>query len=271
VFDLPPPSDDGLLIPDVKPWSADKHYFLRRFVDGFTTAMRDKWPELHYVDLFAGAGIERVEGLGLDWGSPLIAAQAPYNFTRLHLCELDADKFRALSVRVAGFGQPQPPQLIHGDANSAVKAIVPTLPARALSLAFLDPYGLHLHYRSVAGIAARKVDLIIFFPDHLDALRNWEAYYADDPESNLDLFLGTGEWRTRKAQTPPDRWVDVLREIYEAQLRKLGYTEFEYERIRRTDGRPLYRLIFCSRDKAGGKIWRGISHRSPDGQGQFQW
>ncbi|MDB5320003.1 MAG: hypothetical protein JWN40_1634 [Phycisphaerales bacterium] len=271
MFDLEPPRDDGLLTPDVKPWSADKHYFLRRFIDGFTTAMRDKWPALHYIDLFAGAGIENVEGLGLDWGSPLIAAQAPHRFTRLHLCELDKDKFAALQIRSTGFPQPQMPQLLHGDANKKVAEIVRTLSHGTLSLAFLDPYGLHLHYQALQQIASRKADLIIFFPDHLDALRNWEAYYADDPESNLDLFLGTGEWRMRKAQTPPDRWIDVLREIYEQQLRKLGYTEFEYERIRRSDQRPLYRLIFCSRDKAGGKIWRGISQRSPDGQGQFQW
>jgi three-Cys-motif partner protein len=233
--------------------------------------MRNKWPELHYVDLFAGAGIERVEDLGLDWGSPLIGAQAPYRFTRLHLCEWDKEKFDALVIRIAAVSQPQPPQLIRGDANVSVTEIVATLPPRSLSLAFLDPYGLHLHYRTVQQLASRKADLIIFFPDHLDALRNWEAYYAGDPESNLDLFLGTGEWRARKAQTPPDRWIEILREIYEQQLRKLGYTEFEYERIRRSDGRPLYRLIFCSRDKMGGRIWRGISQKAPDGQANFQW
>lgn len=271
MFELKPPSDDGLLIPPVKPWSAHKHYFLRRFIDGFTTAMKDKWSELHYIDLFAGAGIENVEGLGLDWGSPLIAAQAPHRFTRLHLCELDKEKFAALKIRAGAFAQPQTPQLLHGDANKKIGEIVRTLPQRALSLAFLDPYALHLHYKTLQQIAKRKVDLIIFFPDHLDALRNWGAYYVSDPESNLDLVLGTGEWRTRKAQTPPDRWIDVLREIYEHQLRKLGYCEFEYERIKSSDQRPLYRLIFCSKDKAGGKIWRGISHRSPDGQGRFQW
>jgi three-Cys-motif partner protein len=271
MFELEPPGADGLVAPLVKPWSADKHYFLRRFIDGFTTAMRDKWPELHYIDLFAGAGIEDVEGVGLDWGSPLIAAQAPHRFSRLHLCELDKEKFGALKTRIGAFAQPQMPQLLKGDANKKVGEIVQTLSQRSLSLAFLDPYALHLHYRTIQQIATRKADLIIFFPDHLDALRNWEAYYANDPESNLDLVLGTGEWRTRKAKTAPDRWIDVLREIYEQQLRKLGYSEFEYERIKRSDQRPLYRLIFCSKDKAGGKIWRGISNRSPDGQGHFHW
>lgn len=269
MFELVPPTGDGFVIPRVKPWSAHKHYFLRRFIDGFTTAMKDKWPELHYIDLFAGAGIEDIEGQGLEWGSPLIAAQAPHKFTRLHFCELDQQKFNALRDRVQRFPQPQPPQLIQGDANKSVAEVVNEIPANGLSLAFLDPYGLHLWYESVKKLSARKVDLIIFFPDRMDALRNWEAYYAGDPDSNLDRFLGTGEWRQRKDETPPDRWVDTLRDVYEAQLRKLGYVEIDYERIFRTGGAPLYRLIFCSRNKAGGTIWRGISKRLPDGQGKL--
>jgi three-Cys-motif partner protein len=261
MFDLPPPDDDGLLIPGVKPWSADKHYFLRRYVDAFTTAMKEHWAELHYVDLFAGAGIERVEGRGLDWGSPLIAAQAPKKFTRLHVGEYAKGKFDAMKTRLARFSQPQSPQVLRGDANRVVSDVVKTIPVRSLSLAFLDPYGLHLHYDTIRRLAERSVDLIIFFPDHIDAIRNWQAYYADNPESNLDRVLGTGEWRGRKASTPPDRWIDVLRELYQEQLGLLGYKWFQYERITRQDGRPLYRLIFCSRHPLGGQIWARTSSK----------
>ncbi|HEY7120544.1 MAG TPA: three-Cys-motif partner protein TcmP [Tepidisphaeraceae bacterium] len=270
MFDLQPPRDDGLLTPLVKPWSSDKHYFLRRYIDAFTTAMKRKW-ELHYVDLFAGAGIEDVKGRGLDWGSPLIAAQAPHQFSRLHVNEYAEDRFNALAARLARFQQPSRPQLLRGDANQIVGQIVKLIPAKSLSLAFLDPYGLHLHYSTVRQLADRAIDLIIFFPDHIDALRNWRAYYADNPESNLDLVLGTGEWRERKASTPRDRWVDVLRQLYEEQLRRLGYIEFHYERICRPDGRHLYRLIFCSRHPIGGQIWTGTSSKKPDGQGHFPW
>lgn len=93
MFQLEPPEDDGLFIPEVGLWSAHKHHFLRRYIDAFTTTMRMKrWSGLHYVDLFAGAGIERLKDNGLDWGSPLIAAQAPHRFARLHLCERAASR-----------------------------------------------------------------------------------------------------------------------------------------------------------------------------------
>ena len=89
MHELPVPEDDGLLTPEVGDWSRDKHHFLWRYLNAFTTAMRNKaWAGLHYIDLFAGAGIERLKGSGeLDWGSPLLAAQAKHPFAQLHLCE----------------------------------------------------------------------------------------------------------------------------------------------------------------------------------------
>lgn len=67
-----PPQDDGLYIPTVGQWSSQKHYFLRRYINAFTTSMKNKWSALHYIDLFAGAGIERLKDFReLDWGSPM--------------------------------------------------------------------------------------------------------------------------------------------------------------------------------------------------------
>src|SRR5258706_6274621 len=126
MFDLPPPVDDGLLTPEVGSWSIDKHHFLRRYVDAFTTAMREKrWSGLHYIDLFASAGIERIKDSGaLEWGSPLIAAQAPHRFARLHLCELKKNRFEALQARVGRFQHEGEPQLIMGDANAVAAQVM---------------------------------------------------------------------------------------------------------------------------------------------------
>jgi three-Cys-motif partner protein len=271
MFELPRPTDDGLSIPTVGAWSRDKHHFLTRYVDAFTTAMKDKgWGGLHFVDLFAGAGIERVEEYGLDWGSPLIAAQAPYPFERLHACELDRKKVAALRKRLARYPQPTPPQVLQGDANEKVHDVVRSLPTNSLSLAFLDPYGLHLHFDTLRALSARKADLIIFFPDHLDALRNWENVYQGKPNSQLDRVLGV-PWLEAMTAAPPDRWAQILTDLYVAQIKTLGYTEFEYERISLPTGRFLYKLIFCSRHKAGGLIWRNVSRRKPGGQGTFDF
>ena len=268
MFELPPPERDGLCIPDVGEWSRDKHHFLGRYLDAFTTAMKGKnWESLHYIDLFAGAGVEQLRDTGgLDWGSPLIAAQVPHKFDRLHLCEQDAQKHTALVERLRRFPQPRAPQMLNGDANALVSRVICELPENSLSVAFLDPPGLHCHFDILRTLASRRVDLIIFFPDHLDALRNWENVYQGRPDSNLDRVLGpNANWLARLHASPRDRWADVLRDIYLGQIRTLGYTDFDHERIF-AKGRPLYRLIFCSHDEAATKIWRGISRKKPDGQ-----
>ena len=41
VFDLQPPEDDGLHMDSVGSWSADKHHFLKRYIDAFTTSKND--------------------------------------------------------------------------------------------------------------------------------------------------------------------------------------------------------------------------------------
>ena len=267
-FDLPPPENDGLFIPpEVGPWSADKHYFLRRYMDAFTQAMKAKrWDSLHYIDLFAGAGIEAIKGKSLDWGSPLIAAQLPVHFHQLHLVDISQERVDALKQRLPRFPQPSNPQVILGDANDSVHEVIDAIPARALSLAFLDPYGLHLHYDTLTKLARRNVDFVLFFPDHMDALRNAHFYYEGNPDSKLTKVLGTDEWESALKEAPLGREAETLTRIYVKQIGKLGYQHFDYERIERPNGRHLYRLIFCCRHEAGGKIWANIAQTKPGGQ-----
>ncbi len=267
MFELPAPENDGLIIPPVGKWSKDKHYFLLRYLDAFTTAMRKKkWDSLHYIDLFAGAGIEQLKDSGeLTWGSPLIAAQVPIQFHGLHYCELNDSKASALKNRLMKLNPKAKWDVLVGDANEKVQTIIPQIPNRALSIAFLDPFGLHLHFETLTKLAKRRVDLIIFFPDHLDALRNWQIY-KNQPNSNLDLVLGSNvDWQSAIDQSSSQNYAETIRNIYVKQIKSLGYTEIEYERIY-ANGHPLYLLIFCSKNKAGAKIWRRISNKKPDGQ-----
>jgi three-Cys-motif partner protein len=273
MLELPTPKEDGLVIPKVGEWSRDKHHFLLRYIDAFTTAMRDKrWHGLHYIDLFAGAGIERLARSNrLDWGSPLLAAQTRYPFDRLHLCEKNPRKQHALKTRLEGLSSAPRFQTLLGDANDKVGEIVRAIPPKTLSLAFLDPYGLHLDYGTLEQLAQIRADLVIYFPDRVDADRNWRAYYWDNPDSNLDRVLGPGvDWRSELAEAPVHRRTETLLKLYETQIRKLGYAEFEWEPIP-SWGARLYWLIFCSRHKAGAKIWRGTSQKKADSQQTFDF
>lgn len=266
-FELPKPTKDGLITPQVKSHSRDKHYYPRRYLDAFSTSMRPNWTHCCYVDLFAGAGIENVLGHGLDWGSPLVAAQVPTKFTQLLLNNHDKDKSEALQQRLKGFAQPNLPLVLQEDANTAIDTVIQSIPtSNSLTLAFLDPFGLHLSFETVQKLAKRKTDLVIFFPDRIDALRNWKPYYFDQEQSNLDSFLGTDVWRAEMTESNPELHPETLRQLYENQLKKLGFKFFDYIRIRSASNHPLYRLIFASAHPLGLKIWRGIAQNESDGQ-----
>jgi len=272
MFELPPPQDDRLYTPAVGEWSYNKHWFLTRYIDAFTTSMKNKkWNGLHYIDLFAGAGIEKLKtSQKLNWGSPMIAAKAPHRFDRLHLCEKSKRKYNVLMTRIAKIRPDS--QVLNGDANKEIHEIVREIPQGTLSLAFLDPYGLHLDYETLKVLSNVRADLIIFFPDHLDALRNWEHNYLGNPDSNLDRCLGPGaDWRSLFNEASVQQRAEFLRKLYVNQLRThLGYTVFEYERIS-FKNHPLYILIFCSRHKFAAKLWRGISGKKPNGQRTFHF
>jgi hypothetical protein len=91
-----------------------------------------------------------------------------------------------------------------------------------------------------------------------------------NPNSKLDLVLGV-RWVVRLPAPPRARWAEVLTEIYVEQIRSLGYVEFDYERISLPTGRFLYKLIFCSKHKAGGRIWRNVARKKRDGQDTFDF
>ncbi len=276
-FELPNPMDDGLLTPEVGEHSFNKHYFLARYIYAFTTGMKNalkggKWSGLHYIDLFAGAGLERLrDSKQLSWGSPLIAAQSQISFQGLYFCEIDQDKIDALRKRLAPFEHRADIHVVLGDANEKVGELIQKIPARSLSLAFLDPYGLHLDYETLVVLAKSRCDLIIFFPDRVDVLRNWKLNYRDDPASNLDRVLGpSANWRSIFDKQPASRWAHELRELYVRQIKALGYECFEYERIM-AKGVPIYQLIFCSKHKLGGRYWRGVSKKKPGQQDTFDF
>ncbi len=264
---LPPPEDDGLHIPEVGDWSAHKHHFLWRYIDAFTVSMKEKW-KLHYVDLYAGAGITKLKNSGkLEWGSPLLALQAPKPFHHLHLCEKNRQCFEALSQRVARFGTNV--TLYNRDANTVIRQIVDSLPSDSLSLAFLDPYGLNPTFEALSLLGTKRVDLIIYFPDKIDIARNIREYYYGNTQSKLDKYLGMGSaWRKEVDKASSSKWPEIIRSLYFERIGTLGYSIFDAERI---EGRkiPLYQLVFCSKNPMGGRLWRRVCSVKPDSQRTF--
>ncbi len=262
------PCDDGLLIPEVGPWAKRKYHFLQRYLDLFSTGMKRKWPERHYIDLFASAGLVRLRDSGeIVLGSALIAATVRDPFTSLHFCERDPAAAGALQARLARIGASDRARVVVGDVNERIADLLTPIPSRgALCVVFADPYGLHLDFETTRAVASKQCDLIVLLADNMDALRNWATYYAANPGSNLDRFMGEGGWRELLQSTSSSQQASALRDRYCERLREIGYAHFAFERVQNSRGLDIYSLLYASRHPTGLSFWRKASAVDEEGQ-----
>ena len=263
--------NDGLHLPKVRWWAKEKHTILERYLDIFSTSMKDKWPKRIYVDLFSGAGMativdENKKPKEIIETSSLIAAKLKYPFTHLLLCEKNKKNADALAGRLDSLNPKPRYTLFNNDANECINKIVAQIPtSSSLNLAFIDPFGLHLSFDTVIQLSARKIDLIILLADNMDAMRNCDLY-DKDPDSNMDSFFCTGcDWRSHLINAGP-RFPTVFRELYENCLRTLGYSYFGTKRVQNSRQTDIYTLLFASKNKLGLKFWQEA--KSVDAKGQ---
>lgn len=274
------PVDDGLLMRSSGPWAAEKLDYLRRYIDVFETSMRKKWGLRNYIDLMSGPGKNRVrETDQVLLGSPLLALTTDHPFTGYYFVDLDKENTDVLAERCSA-SQAGVVQITTGDCNQEVAAIVDELKrnqSQSMNLAFLDPQGLELQWRTVAKLASMwKMDLIINYPQG-GLNRAMGPAFENDGDSAVDLYFGDREWRTTYEAWLPHRRPGLHRQLidlYLSNLQKLGYVE-----VRRDDEvgdeplmrnakkrAPLYRLLFASKHELGKKFWHDITGRDVHGQ-----
>ena len=270
---------DGLPIRCVGPWAKDKYFYLKRYFEIFTSAMKDKWKgELYYIDLFAGCGRCRVRETceEID-GSALVSLSVKYLFKKYFMVELDSDAVNALNKRVEKTPYKDRVKIIQGDCNENIDKIMAQIPERSLSLAVVDPTGLHIKLNTLERLTKdRRIDLVITFPEGMDIKRNLSKYFKQS-HSILDDYIGDKGWR----QLFPKDIRDInhltsthieerLVEFYRKNLSKLGYGEIKSgdEILIRSSQKhlPLYYLLFVSKHPLGHTFWNKISKISPTGQ-----
>lgn len=260
-------ASDGLPALSVGPWWAEKHHYIRRYQDIFSTGMANKWPNRYYVDLFAGPGrcVIQKTGEEID-GSPLVAALGKKPFAHYYFNEQNPALADALKTRFESISKNG--NYYTGDANDKIDDVLVDLPdARtSLGLAFLDPFGWELNFKTIEKLSRnRRIDLMITF--HTGQLRRW----ADSRPELLDNFFGREAWRDeyRKQRTGP-RQERALLDAYESGLNAIGYKSTDDEIIVTTASRRLlYHLVFASKDPKGKEFWRKISRKSAAGQGKL--
>lgn len=256
-------TDDGLPASEFGGvWTAHKLFFLCNYLEQTTRGMsgNPSFPNgLNYVDLFAGSGVCSVEMSPGRWqrypGSPLIAACTPKPFNRLFLVDRNTESISALKTRISKTSFKGALNFWEGDANAVIDEVRAAIPVGSLTVAFIDPYSLDIHYESLKRLAdSRPLDLILLLSDALDIVRNVETYYLPGKSDKLDRFLGlTSGWRSHwnnLSNRDASSVRQLFAELFLRQLQQLGYRHSKSWPLEGPNG-PVFRLVYASKNERG--------------------
>jgi three-Cys-motif partner protein len=262
---------DGLPVRVVQPWAKDKLDYLSKYIDIFTTSMKDKWTRRVYVDLFSGPGRSLVDGTDEEIdGSPLIAAAAKNPFTGLYFNDIDPQATDALTQRF-GLTPAAPTTIRTLDCNDAAADAASTLFAArgTLGLAFIDPTAFQVGFDAVRTLTTgRPIDVIV------TVMTSYMKRFLDHPSfSNpLDEYFGSSDWQSLiQAKNAGEQVTSrALLNHYEERLRTLGYRYFNDEaRIVNSKEATIYHLVFASKDPLAEKFFKAVTRRNRSGQARL--
>lgn len=277
----------------VGPWAKQKLDALQRYLEAYMKVMQKQTFKLFFIDAFAGAGVFSVreaaskdtneDQVGLfeeDFptddieqlteyitGSPLRALSLERPFDHYRFVELDPARVADLeSLKISFPGLDV--KVYQGEANERVQYIASQfVNSDWRGVAFLDPYGAHLHWKTLEALArTKKFDVIINFPLGMTINRLIKRDH-DIPLSclqQLDLCFGCPDWRDLSYETQADLLGTfstkrddagpLLLELYVRRLEAIFGHVSVPSLIRNTKGSPLYYLIWASSNPRGKGI-----------------
>lgn len=281
VKELPRESDDSLHMNEVGGWARDKYRLVHLYMSLFSTGMKDKWDERVYIDLYAGAGLNRIRGTGTVLaGSPVLALRVPHPFDKYIFCEEDPEALNALKERVKRIAPDANVVFINGDCNAKVRVIREEIPRASpghtvLGLCFVDPYDLGIKFETLRQLSAARLDFLCLLALYMDANRNY-ALYTGEKSRKVDELMGTPDWRNAwKAEqmkgTPFPKFLAIE---FSKRMETLGYIPppfYTMKEVRSNDKNlPLYHLALFSRSQRAYDFWKEVRKYGTDQPNMFE-
>ncbi len=229
---------------------------LDAYLNSFAKACRTAggW---YALDLFAGTG--------LNWsttrdrqinGSALIALEARSpEAIKVAVAESHAGALEALAHRTERYGGRV--ESFNEDANKIVAAMLGLIPRRAPAFAFLDPEGSELEWPTVEAIAEHKrghspnkIEQLILFPTDMGFVR-----LAPDHPELVTRIYGHDGWkdiyaRRESGQISAEEARGEYVRMYAEGFKRLGYATVLDRQIKKSNGQPMYFLIFATDNDA---------------------
>lgn len=272
--------DDGLKLPDpVGAWSEKKYSLMGGYCEIFNEAIKSKFTNRVYVDLFAGAGYAPIKGKNkILKSSPLIALSVPTPFTKYIFCEMDSEKISALELRARREHPDKDMIFIRGDSNQNVEEVIKEinkLGLSTISFCFIDPFSLNLHFETIEKLSrVGRIDFLILLALMMNANRNLHNF-IDEESKVIDLYINKNNWRDSflKGETRKEDFIKFIADTYDQNMTRLGYKVKNEGLKPKVDADEynlsLYYLAFYSKHPLGNKFFSEIQKYHIDQQSLF--
>lgn len=256
-------------------WTQDKLEILRRYLDAYTTALKNQPFRLIYIDAFAGPGnwrpgssydeAEYGEYNDMLKGSPSIALDiVDKQFDELIFIDTNSEHIESLET-VKAHNPGRAIEIIYSDANTILPQICDRLGWDDRAVVFLDPYATEVSWSTVDCIAqTHKIDCWILFPlmavtrqlprrrepdqawmDNLDRIFGGRDYWHDFyTPARQPSFFGQGVEREQGS----DRIAEAYRERLTTVFARVAPTR---RVLKNSTNSNLFDLFFASSNPRG--------------------
>lgn len=247
-------------------WTRKKLDILERYLDAYTTALKNIKFKLMYIDAFAGTGdigrrqLEDEDAKMLIEGSASRALKINDKpFDRLIFVEKDHDRYRQLR-NLCQKNSGRDIRIENADANSFLANKLQEDWKKWRGVLFLDPFATEVEWKTVRHIARFKLDVWILFPTsavirmlpksrkpdqklagtltHVFGDESWRNLYSVSPQRSL--FGGEEEYQRYSGS------LEIIK-IYKKNLCNLFGKRFmeKSKTLKNSKNSPLFEFIFC--------------------------
>ena len=264
----------------VGPWARQKLDGLQAYLHAYTQALKKQSFDLVFIDAFAGAGRSKIRAAwtGADdedlrlldddalrnreqfiEGSPKRALGLQNPFSRYFFFDADEERVQLLEGLRSEYPNRQI-SLQTGDANHLIQQTLPKVNGRKMKgVAFLDPYGPHLKWRTVEALGKTgKFEVIINFPlgMAINRLITKSGNIPANWRSDLNGCFGSTEWEDRVYTHETTLFGDTSRRkvddaaarllnLYVSRLKAVFGNVATPSVVRNTRGMPIYYMLWA--------------------------
>ena len=256
-------------------WTQDKLNILKRYLDAYTTVLKNQPFSLTYFDAFAGEGQwspgsrytddDYGDFRELHLGSPRIALEIQEKpFDRLVFVEKDVARSRSLQDLKVEYPE-RDVRIINGDANDEVPRFCDDMAQSDRAVVFLDPFATEVSWDTVTRIAGtQKIDCWILFPlgaiarmmprndEPSPALRERLDGIFGGREHWQDLYSPSAQLRLMGDPTQQRSGSEAIAERYRERLESV-FARVAPTRRTLTNSRnsPMFELFFAASNRRG--------------------